>query len=118
MKTFGMEELVMISTIKKPTKTELIKNLPHNLVDKWKSFDHTVIGIANSPIEERVRSKFALVAFAGVTAIQVEVLPWTEIQVIESTKLGHLSPVVTDLWIELHRPPREQHMILHHFPPS
>jgi hypothetical protein len=27
MKTFGVEELVMISTIKKPTKTELIKNL-------------------------------------------------------------------------------------------
>ena len=27
MKTFGIEELVMISLIKKPTKTELIKNL-------------------------------------------------------------------------------------------
>ena len=27
MKTFGVEELVMISTIKKPTKTELIKNI-------------------------------------------------------------------------------------------
>ena len=26
-KNFGMEELIMISTIKKPTKTELIKNI-------------------------------------------------------------------------------------------
>jgi len=67
---------------------ELIKNLP-DLCSGWKSFDHSLIGIASNSIEERVLNRFSWVAYTGVIAVQVGVLPWLESEIIEAVRVAY-----------------------------
>lgn len=64
---------------------ELIEGVD-DLTAGWKDFNHGVIGEAVSGVSRRVRTRFALVAHAGMLASRAGVVPWTEGEVLESAK--------------------------------
>jgi putative DNA primase/helicase len=60
-----------------------------DLASGWSEFDQSIIGETFTAIASRVRARFALVAYTGVMAAQVGVLPWTEDQIIDATKSAY-----------------------------
>ena len=65
-----------------------IEKIPDMLAG-WEAFDHALIGGATTPIAERVRTRFALVAYTGLQAVSGDILPWTEKQIMDATKQAY-----------------------------
>jgi len=59
--------------------------------DDFKSFDQRRLGAADTEIAVRARAKFALIAYAGIKAVQAGILPYTEDQIIETVRMVYSS---------------------------
>ena len=60
----------------------------HKLASLWCKFDQSLIGNASNSIQERVRARFALVAFIGQQSVKLNILPWSVTVQLWHTKPG------------------------------
>jgi len=67
---------------------EFLQRVP-DLAQGWDTFDKNRIGPASTPIESRVRERFALVAYTGALASWMSILPWTEDHILESVRAAY-----------------------------
>lgn len=67
----------------------LIERVTNEHLSAWRDLDFESIGPATSPIEQRARKRFGLVLFTGHMASKLDVIPWTEDEVLNSVRLAY-----------------------------